>query len=69
MFVFMTKTFSTIFLPFKCTPNIWLETLIFCFSDFQLFRHGDRTPADAYPTDEYQEKYWPQGFGQLTQVQ
>ncbi|XP_071832525.1 prostatic acid phosphatase-like isoform X2 [Apostichopus japonicus] len=33
-----------------------------------LFRHGDRTPADAYPTDEYQEKDWPQGFGQLTQV-
>ncbi|XP_028997487.1 lysosomal acid phosphatase-like [Betta splendens] len=33
-----------------------------------LFRHGDRSPVKAYPTDRYQENAWPQGFGQLSQV-
>ncbi|XP_006642736.1 lysosomal acid phosphatase isoform X1 [Lepisosteus oculatus] len=32
-----------------------------------LYRHGDRSPVRAYPTDPYQESAWPQGFGQLSQ--
>ena len=30
-------------------------------------RHGDRTPLSFTPNDPFKdEKYWPQGFGQLT---
>ncbi|XP_048025883.1 lysosomal acid phosphatase-like isoform X2 [Megalobrama amblycephala] len=32
-----------------------------------LYRHGDRSPLDTYPTDPYKENDWPQGFGQLSQ--
>ncbi|KAH8417655.1 hypothetical protein KR222_003621, partial [Zaprionus bogoriensis] len=32
-----------------------------------IFRHGDRTPVDPYPTDPWNNrKYWPVGWGQLT---
>lgn len=34
-----------------------------------LYRHGDRTPVDPYPTDPYRNtSYWPVGFGQLTNI-
>ncbi|XP_049781921.1 prostatic acid phosphatase-like [Schistocerca cancellata] len=34
-----------------------------------LFRHGDRTPIDPYPTDPFRNRsYWPEGYGQLTNV-
>uniref|UniRef100_A0A6M2E009 acid phosphatase n=1 Tax=Xenopsylla cheopis TaxID=163159 RepID=A0A6M2E009_XENCH len=32
-----------------------------------IFRHGDRTPIDPYPTDPWgYRKFWPTGWGQLT---
>jgi hypothetical protein len=34
----------------------------------QLWRHGDRTPVAAYPTDPNPASRWPQGYGQLTEV-
>ncbi|XP_023166403.2 prostatic acid phosphatase [Drosophila hydei] len=32
-----------------------------------IYRHGDRMPVDPYPTDPWNDrKYWPTGWGQLT---
>lgn len=33
-----------------------------------LYRHGDRSPAETFPTDPYQEDSWPQGWGQLSKL-
>ncbi|EDV44076.2 uncharacterized protein Dana_GF16215, isoform A [Drosophila ananassae] len=34
-----------------------------------IYRHGDRTPVDPYPTDPWNNrKYWPTGWGQLTNL-
>lgn len=34
-----------------------------------IFRHGDRTPQKPYPNDPWGDlKYWPTGWGQLTNV-
>ncbi|CAM4516391.1 unnamed protein product [Lepidochelys olivacea] len=33
-----------------------------------IFRHGDRTPIQNFPTGLHKESKWPQGFGQLTKI-
>ena len=33
-----------------------------------MFRHGDRSPIGTFPTDQYKESDWPQGYGQLSIV-
>ena len=32
-----------------------------------VYRHGARSPIAFYPNDPYQEKFWPDGSGRLTQ--
>lgn len=32
----------------------------------QIWRTGDRTPGETYPSDVHQESSWPRGFDQLT---
>jgi len=32
-----------------------------------VYRHGARSPLTFYPNDPYQEKFWPDGAGRLTQ--
>lgn len=35
---------------------------------FQVFRHGDHTPQEFFPTDKHKEAGRQQGYGQLTKV-
>lgn len=51
---------SYVFLDFITIINNFLLTLT------QLYRHGDRSPAATYPTDPYDESYWPVVWGGLT---
>lgn len=50
-------------------------TFSVCFADESvkyvaiIYRHGDRTPVDTYPTDPWRnESLWPVKFGELTNV-
>lgn len=35
---------------------------------YQVFRHGDHTPQEFFPTDKHKEVAKHQGYGQLTKV-
>lgn len=46
-----------------------LIATVFFDENQQIFRHGDRTIRRTYNTDPYKDKaYWPEDFGQLTNV-
>lgn len=39
------------------------------FLYLKIFRHGDRMIIDPYPNDPWKsQEYWPNEFGQLTNV-
>lgn len=36
---------------------------------YQIFRHGDSNIEKVYPNDPFKdESYWPEGYGELTNV-
>lgn len=49
--------------------HLVLVSIMF-FNNFQVFRHGDRTPSEEelYPTLAYNPIYESLGYGQLTEV-
>ena len=42
--------------------------LYILLSQWQLYRHGDRSAVSTFPNDPYPESMWPQGYGELTEV-
>lgn len=48
------------------TTSLCDETIEFAVV---IYRHGDRTPVNPYPTDPWKnESLWPVNFGQLTNI-
>ncbi|KAG4079088.1 hypothetical protein HA402_001059 [Bradysia odoriphaga] len=45
-----------------------VERLGQLFATSLIYRHGDRNPVAMYPGDPYNLAYWPEGWGQLTNL-
>ncbi|KAL2734139.1 prostatic acid phosphatase-like [Vespula squamosa] len=66
MFIGSLIVFITLTIKCFADKNVNLGTVIFANV---LYRHGDRTPIEPYPTDPYKnESLWPVPYGQLTNL-
>ncbi len=52
------------------TGKFPIEYWVISFFFFKIFRHGHRNALEGYPNDPYKDEalYWPEGYGQLTNV-
>ncbi|XP_046820171.1 prostatic acid phosphatase-like isoform X1 [Vespa crabro] len=66
MFIGSFTVFINFIILSFADKNVNLGTVIFANV---LYRHGDRTPIEPYPTDPYKnESLWPVPYGQLTNL-
>ena len=63
----MTSSLQSVIWSVLLLPSLALEPELTGLQQVHLlFRHGDRTPISAFPTDPHRDYDWPGGWGQLT---